>query len=216
YTFYLEADRLSLGRQRTLVFSLDWLKEQIFRDRIYRFQRLLRKVEYYQNCKKHTFIGQLIFLFLYRKFLNESIRLGFSIHPNNFGPGLAIAHYGTIVVNQSARIGANCRIHVDVNIGTEAGFSDKAPHIGDNIYIGPGAKIFGSIRIADGCVIGANSVVNNNFDLPGKLILGVPAKDHGDVDSTKYLRQGTTGVGDPLWDELNGLTGNEIKSALNE
>lgn len=41
--------------------------------------------------------------------------------------------------------------------------SKKAPKIGDNVYIGPGAVLFGDIEIADNCWIGANAVVNKSF-----------------------------------------------------
>lgn len=81
-----------------------------------------------------------------------------------------------IVVNGAARIGANCRIHVCVNIGTSKDHSVDAPHIGNNVYIGPGAKIFGPIEIADDCVIGANAVVNKSCHIEGAKILGVPGK----------------------------------------
>lgn len=82
-------------------------------------------------------------------------------------------HRGTIVVNDKAQIGANCRLHVCVNIGEHRGC---APRIGDNVYIGPGAKIFGDIEIADNIQIGANAVVNKSFTTPGISIGGVPAK----------------------------------------
>lgn len=48
------------------------------------------------------------------------------------------------------------------------------------MYIGPGAKIFGKVTIADGCVIGANAVVCKDFLEPNKIIIGVPAKQVGD------------------------------------
>lgn len=89
---------------------------------------------------------------------------------NCFGKGLSISHIGTIVVNHEARIGENCRLHVCVNIGT------GSPQIGNNVYIGPGAKIFGRIKIADSIKIGANAVVNKDFLIKGKTIVGVPAK----------------------------------------
>ena len=41
--------------------------------------------------------------------------------------------------------------------------SGGVPILGNNIYIGPGAKIFGKIQIVDGCKIGANAVVNKSF-----------------------------------------------------
>jgi serine O-acetyltransferase len=79
-------------------------------------------------------------------------------------------------VNGNSKIGENCRIHVGVNIGTEAGYGDRAPTIGNNCYIAPGAKIFGKIVIGDNNVIGANAVVNKSFEQSGVSIAGVPAK----------------------------------------
>lgn len=104
-----------------------------------------------------------------------SIHLGFTIPINIFGPGLCIAHRGTIVINKETRIGENCRIHACTNIGTGRG-GISAPQIGNNVYIGPGAKIFGDITIADNIAIGANSVVNKSFFEKGISIAGVPAK----------------------------------------
>jgi serine O-acetyltransferase len=125
--------------------------------------------------------------FLYRRI---SIKLGISISPNTFGPGLSIAHRGTIVVNGGAQIGANCRIHTGVNIGTEAGKADAAPVIGENCYIGPGAKIFGPIQIGSNSVIGANAVVNKSFPEGGQTIAGVPAKIISSKSSKGYLVEG--------------------------
>jgi serine O-acetyltransferase len=113
--------------------------------------------------------------------------LGFSIPINVFGPGLSIAHRGTIVVNHGARVGANCRLHVCVNIGTEAGKSNGAPEIGDNCYIGPGAKLFGPIRLGDNLAIGANAVVNASFPEGNMTIGGVPAKKISDKGSDGLL-----------------------------
>ncbi|MBP3314115.1 MAG: serine O-acetyltransferase [Oscillospiraceae bacterium] len=102
-----------------------------------------------------------------------SYKLGFVIPPNVFGAGLRINHYGNIVVNSEARIGDWCDIHQGVNIG--AGY-DGVPTLGNNVWIGPGAKIFGKIQIADDCAIGANAVVNKDFLQTGVSIAGVPAK----------------------------------------
>ena len=52
----------------------------------------------------------------------------------------------------------------------------KAPKIGNNVYIGPGAVLFGDIEIADNCWIGANAVVNKSFLESYSVIAGVPAK----------------------------------------
>lgn len=142
------------------------------------FMFLLRAKEWTVNAR----VSATIKLPVAVLFRHQSVRLGFSIPPNTFGPGFAIVHYGPIVVNGNARIGENCRMHVCVNIGGGGGLVDAetarglAPVIGNDVYIGPGAKIFGPVRIADGCAIGANAVVNSSFDKPGCSIAGVPAR----------------------------------------
>jgi serine O-acetyltransferase len=173
YLHYLERDRIALGVHGTL-------RERLFHD-IWRFQRLLRKVEYLGNCRTDPISRFNRRAASFR--LNRLGRLlGFTIPENVFGPGLSIAHRGTIVVNENCRIGANCRIHVCVNIGAAIDDGKVAPRIGDNCYIGPGAKLYGDIELADDITIGANAVVNRSFMEPSITIAGVPARkiaDHG-------------------------------------
>ena len=47
--------------------------------------------------------------------------------------------------------------------------------IGNNVWIGENAVILAGTNIADGCIIGANSVVKGIFDKVG-IIAGVPAR----------------------------------------
>ena len=112
--------------------------------------------------------------------------LNFSIPINVFGPGLSIAHYGTIVVNQNSKIGKNCRIHENVTIGSTGG-EELAPQIGNNVFIGTGAKIIGNIEIADNIAIGANSLVNKSFTEPGITIAGNPAKKISNNSSKMFI-----------------------------
>ena len=145
---------------------------------VFRFIVLLRFNEYLLNSKKILLL-RVFFIFWYRRL---GVRLGFSIPLNVFDYGLGIVHYGLVIVNTDARIGKNCRIHAGVNIGGSAGFKKKedikryAPTIGDNTYIGPGAKLFGPINIGNNCVIGANAVVNKSFEDDNITIGGVPAR----------------------------------------
>lgn len=170
---YLEADRIALGRNKA-VFP-NSLIHLISPDYIWDFQRLLRKLEYCKNVKNKGLLNRLVYLFLRLKYKKLSVKLGFTIPENVFGPGLAIVHYGTIVVNNNAKIGANCRIHVGTNIGASGG-SNEAPQIGDNVYIAPGVKIIGNVRIPSNTAIGANSVVTKSFDEENMMIAGIPAK----------------------------------------
>jgi serine O-acetyltransferase len=63
-----------------------------------------------------------------------------------------------------------------VTIGfNQRGKNKGYPTIGDNVYIGPGAKIFGKITIGNNVAIGANAVVNS--DVPSICTFGgIPAK----------------------------------------
>lgn len=135
------------------------------------FQRLLRKVEYYTNCRAGL-LSRIYLLFIKYRFKKKSIQLGLSIPYNVFDEGLSIAHYGSVVVSGKAKVGKNCRIHSATNIGV---YNGKAPDIGDNVYIAPGVKIYGDIKIGDNVTIGANAVVNK--DVPDNVVVaGVPAK----------------------------------------
>ena len=173
YNYYLQADQIALGihkpSNRKEYFAYHFWNET------WKFEKLLRKTEYYQNCSKGK-LSQVYFYYLRNKLHKRQIKLSLFIPPNCFGPGLSIVHLGPIIVNNRARIGANCRINASTVIATKAGFADKTPVIGDNVYIGSGAKIFGDIVIADGIAIGANSVVNKSFTEPNVTIAGSPAR----------------------------------------
>jgi serine O-acetyltransferase len=188
YLYYLEADRVALGRATPSLKGR--LKNCILPDHIWRFQRILRKLEYYKNVRT-GFGGKITTLLLTRKFQRLSIKMGFSIPINVFGPGLSIAHYGTIVINTGTRIGSNCRLHASVNIGTAAGYSDKAPQIGNNVYIGPGAKIYGDIRISNNIAIAANAVVNKSINEENIAVGGIPAKKISEIHIEDFLINAT-------------------------
>lgn len=84
----------------------------------------------------------------------------------DIGPGLYIAHFGGIFVRCQA--GRNLTVTQDVTIGSKgAGKAGGWPVLGDNIYIGSGAKIIGEIHIGDDVVIGANTTVT--VDVPARM-----------------------------------------------
>lgn len=128
----------------------------------------LRHFEYYYN-QKQTFWNRAMKLWYYIIHKHLSYKLGYTIYANNFGAGLYLGHYGTIVVNPSVRIGENCTIHVCVNIGMGGSI------IGNNVYISPGVKIVKPVHIGDNVTIGANAVVNKDFP-DNCVIAGIPAK----------------------------------------
>lgn len=180
YHAYLEADRVNLRRTMPV--------NRLY-DEVWMFQRALRRVEYWLNCRtRRDPIPWLLFKYHSWCFHRRSVRCGFEIPPNTCGPGLSIAHRGTIVIHPDARIGANCRLHVDVVIGTRPGPPPEAvPVIGDNCYIGPGAKIYGAVMLGNNLVVGANSVVNRSFPEGYCTIAGAPARKVSDTPSDEFI-----------------------------
>lgn len=160
-------------REDKLALNISKILPSLIGDDIWKFQIYLRLSEYFYN-KNKIYLKPLYFLVAYLKYAKGK-ELGFSIPKNVVGYGLRIAHQGTIVINSKAKIGNYAQIHVDVNIGANLGCK-IAPKLGDYVYIGPGAKIFGNIHIADKVMIGANSVVNKSVTVEGAKVVGVPGR----------------------------------------
>ena len=171
---YLRQDQIALGKGRQR-------RPALFGDEVWRFQRLLRKTEYYVNCSKSP-LGKGLSAFYRLRYHRYCVKMGFHLPLNVFDEGLSIAHYGALVVNTRARVGKNCRIHAMVVIGATNG-NPAAPVIGDNVYIGAGAKVIGDIRIANGVAIGANAVVVKSIEEPDTTWGGVPARKISDRSS---------------------------------
>ncbi len=116
------------------------------------------------------------------------VRFGFEVSPETIiGPGLYIGHIGGITISRFAKIGRNCNISQGVTIGaTQRGDKAGAPTIGDNVYIGPGARVIGAIVIGNNVAIGANAVVSK--DLPDfSVAVGLPARSIGTEGSVGYI-----------------------------
>ena len=177
-SYYLECDRIALGKKRK--------SPSFFGDEIWKFQICMRKLDFHKHTRGGIKLARLLFRFRYHHF---SLKLGFSIPCDVIGPGLALVHYGTIIISDGCKIGSNCRIHAGVNIGANAG-STQAATIGNQVYIGPGAKIVGAVTIGNGAVIGANAVVTH--DVPDNVtVAGVPAVVISSNDSSRHLIKAT-------------------------
>lgn len=175
YLSYLKADLAAAGLEK-------WQWYDRFRSDVIYFLRLLRRSEYLANCRSDPVSRLSLYYFKWR-LRQHGRHLGLEIPTNVFGPGLAIVHPCGIVVSRHAKIGKNCRIHAGVNIGEHRG---GAPVVGDNVYLGPGAKIVGAVSIGSYSVIGANAVVVKNV-APGVTVGGVPARILSEQDSTYII-----------------------------
>ena len=76
-----------------------------------------------------------------------------------------------IFISNEAKLGKDVVIFQQVTIGSNNLPGSKrpgSPHIGNNVYIGAGAKLIGGITIGDNCRIGANAVVYE--DMPANSV----------------------------------------------
>ena len=135
---------------------------------IWKYIKTLRYLEYYTNTNSRW--GQMFYSYRLRKL---GYKTGFQIPPNVCGPGITIYHYGPIIINDKTRIGRNVVLYPGVLIGHKVP-GKPAPIIGDNVFIGSGAKIIGDVHIGDNVVIAPNAVVVKDVTSNTK-VGGVPA-----------------------------------------
>ncbi|MDH4180311.1 MAG: serine O-acetyltransferase, partial [Armatimonadota bacterium] len=122
---------------------------------------------------------------LMARFGSEVNRLitGIEIHPAaEIGRGLLIDHGMGTVIGETSEIGDNCTLYQGVTLGGTGKESGKRhPTLGNNVVVGVGASILGSITVGDNALVGAGSVVLK--DVPaGSTVVGVPARvvrEHG-------------------------------------
>ena len=82
-----------------------------------------------------------------------------------------------IFISSGAKLGKNCVLFHQVTIGSNTLRGSKnqgAPVIGDNVYIGCGAKIIGGIRVGNNVRIGANCVVTEDVPDNATVVLERP------------------------------------------
>lgn len=170
YLFYLEADRIALGEKRKRPHFISIWEIDV----IWKYERLLRKAEYFHNCKSNG-LSKIYYKWIQFKLFRAQLKTGFSIPMNVFGPGLSIAHLGPIIINGHAKVGKNCRIHPFTTIGID-GRSTGVATIGDNVYLSNGCKIIGDVIIGDNICVAASAVVTKSFGESNAVLAGVPAR----------------------------------------
>lgn len=158
----------------------------------------------YLNQKKLLLPLYLVAWFIFRQL---RYRYGIAISfRTDIGHGFYIGHFGGIVVNRQVKIGNNCNISQGVTLAqANRGKHEGCPTIGDRVYIGPGAKIFGSIKIGNDVAIGANCVVTD--DVPDHaVVVGVPGKVISMKGSVGYVNNvwppGSPVLSDSLTDRI--------------
>lgn len=87
-----------------------------------------------------------------------------------FGPGFVLIHSIGVVINGTVRGGAGVKLEHQVTIGAE---KRQSPVLGDDVFVGAGAKIIGPVTLGAGVRVGANAVVVK--DVPAyATVVGIP------------------------------------------
>lgn len=93
--------------------------------------------------------------------------------------GVPILPHGLsgIYISAGAKLGKNCVLFHQVSIGSNTLPGSKGqgfPTLGDNVYVGAGAKIIGGITIGNNVRIGANCVVTENVPDNATVVMERP------------------------------------------
>lgn len=86
---------------------------------------------------------------------------GVDISPRaRLGPGLYVSHGVGLVIGGGVVAGRRCFFLGNVNVGAPSQARlDEMPRLGDEVFVGAGARILGGVRIGDRAFVGANAVV---------------------------------------------------------
>ena len=99
-------------------------------------------------------------------------------------------YYG-IFISGSARIGADAVIFQHVTIGSntiKGSLRWGSPQIGNNVYIGAGAKVIGRIKIGNNVRIGANCIVTSDIPDNSVVVMQKPRIIHKDMMDNRFFR----------------------------
>lgn len=138
--------------------------------------------------KKHIYIGDNVHILNGARIEAVSSWHGKVLSPElQIGDGTNMEQGCHIIAASNLRIGRNCCFSAFVYVADcshqyvpgvstlSTGLEVKSTSIGDNVFIGIGAKVLPGVKLGDGCVIGANAVVTHDIP-PYCVAAGVPAK----------------------------------------
>lgn len=130
----------------------------------------------FYECR-YRLVRRLLKPFIFFLQIAVQVLTGIQLDPSiDIGPGFYIGHFGNIILGGDIRIGKFCNISQGNTFGIAGRGDDRGlPELGDFVYVAPGAKVIGKIKIGSHVAIGANAVVTK--DLPDNAVaVGIPAK----------------------------------------
>ena len=102
---------------------------------------------------------------------------GIEIHPGaRIGRKVFIDHGMGVVIGETAEIGDNCLLYQGVTLGgTGKNHGKRHPTLKENVVVGAGAKVLGSIIVGANTRIGAGSVVVRSVQ-GNSTVVGIPGR----------------------------------------
>jgi serine O-acetyltransferase len=140
------------------------------------------------------------------RFLSQVSRFltGIEIHPGaTIGRRFFIDHGMGVVIGATTEIGDDVLLYQGVTLGGTGNEQGKRhPTIGNNVVVGTGAKVLGSIRIGNNVKIGAGSVVVRPVP-DNSTVVGIPGRVVRSRGKEGVLDHGM--LPDPEQQEMNEL-----------
>jgi len=102
---------------------------------------------------------------------------GIEIHPGaKIGKKVFIDHGMGVVIGETAEVGNNCLLYQGVTLGgTGKSHGKRHPTLKENVVVGAGAKVLGSITVGPNTRIGAGSVVVRSVK-GNSTVVGIPGR----------------------------------------
>jgi serine O-acetyltransferase len=220
-----------LNRQGELGHTLDTIKDDVeaIQERDPAAANIIEALTCYSGL--HALLMHRMAHFMYQQGLPVVPRIvsqfnrfftGIEIHPGaEIGKGFFIDHGSGVVIGETTDIGDNVTLYQGVTLGGTGKESGKRhPTVKDNVTIGAGAKVLGSVVIGENAKIGAGTIVIHNVPADSTVVgnPGRPVRERGrkvgaaDVDWTH--------LPDPVADAMQSLVRrvvemeNEFKEAF--
>lgn len=80
--------------------------------------------------------------------------------------------FHNIFISEHSEIGSGCTILQNTTIGSNQPRNNKAPKIGNNVFIGANCNIIGDVEIGDNCIIGAGTTIAKGVIPPNSVVVG--------------------------------------------
>ena len=107
--------------------------------------------------------------------LNHSLTGAEISHKADIGPGLRIGHPHGLFIGPDVKVGIRSTFNQGTCLSSNMEMEDGAPEVGNYLYLSPGAKVFGALKLGHRVWVGPNSVALKDIE-DDKVVLGVPGR----------------------------------------